>query len=189
MNLKNQIINHILIQNDWMKNDLIKYKGKVIRLSIEPFILEFIVNDDGQLSCSEIQSKADTTIKMSAQAFISMVMSKQKKGIDISGDVDFANTFSQVILKARWDIEEDLSRVVGDIAAVEITNAGKAMLISSRKGLQNFGEAIIEYWQEEKKILTIKEEVERFNSEVDLLKEKFSQLEARTNKIFDTNSI
>jgi ubiquinone biosynthesis protein UbiJ len=63
------------------------------------------------------------------------------------------------------------------------------MLISSRKGLQNFGEAIIEYWQEEKKILTIKEEVERFNSEVDLLKEKFSQLEARTNKIFDTNTI
>jgi len=116
-------------------------------------------------------------------------MSKQKKGIDISGDVDFANTFSQVILKARWDIEEDLSRVVGDIAAVEITNAGKAMLISSRKGLQNFGEAIIEYWQEEKKILTIKEEVERFNSEVDLLKEKFSQLEARTKKIFDTNTI
>ena len=56
MNLKNHIINHILIQNDWMKNDLIKYKGKVIRLSIEPFILEFIVNDDGQLSCSEIQS-------------------------------------------------------------------------------------------------------------------------------------
>jgi len=94
-----------------------------------------------------------------------------------------------VILKARWDIEEDLSRVVGDIAAVEITNAGKAMLISSRKGLQNFGEAIIEYWQEEKKILTIKEEVERFNSEVDLLKEKFSQLEARTKKIFDTNTI
>ena len=69
MNLQNQIINHLLIQNDWMRDELILFKGKNIHLSIEPFILQFNVDKSGQLSCSEIQSEPDTTIKMSPQAF------------------------------------------------------------------------------------------------------------------------
>ncbi len=100
--------------------------------------MQFNVDKSGQLSCSEIQSEPDTTIKMSPQAFIKMITSKQKKGIDISGDVDFANTFSQVLLKTRWDIEEDLSHLVGDIAAVELTKAGKAFFKSTKKGCAKF---------------------------------------------------
>ena len=118
-----------------------------------------------------------------------MITSKQKKGIDISGDVDFANTFSQVLLKTRWDIEEDLSHLVGDIAAVELTKAGKAFFKSTKKGVRNFSEALVEYWQEEDPVLAIKNEVERFNSEVDLLKEKFSQLEARSDRLINGNDI
>jgi ubiquinone biosynthesis accessory factor UbiJ len=189
MNLQNQIINHLLIQNDWMRDELILFKGKNIHLSIEPFILQFNVDKSGQLSCSEIQSEPDTTIKMSPQAFIKMITSKQKKEIDISGDVDFANTFSQVLLKTRWDIEEDLSHLVGDIAAVELTKAGKAFFKSTKKGVRNFSEALVEYWQEEDPVLAIKNEVERFNSEVDLLKEKFSQLEARSDRLINGNDI
>ena len=55
--------------------------------------------------------------------------------------------------------------------------------------MRNFGEALVEYWQEEDPVLAIKNEVERFNSEVDLLKEKFSQLEARSDRLINGNDI
>ena len=117
-----------------------------------------------------------------------MVITKQKKDITVSGDVDLANTFSKIMLKARWDYEEDLSYLVGDIAAVEITKITKALARDGKKGLQSVAENFVEYWQEEKQILTTKAEVEKFNSAVDEIQESFSRVEAKINELLQNKS-
>ena len=52
-----------------------------------------------------------------------------------------------------------------------------------KKGLQSVAENFVEYWQEEKQILTSKADVEKFNSEVDEIQETFSRVEAKINKL------
>ena len=131
MNLQHKIINHVLTQNEWMKDELIQFKNKIIQLQVEPFTLQFKVNDLGQLVSCDIQEHVDTTISLTSQAFISMVVTKQKKGITVSGDVDLANIFSKIMLKARWDYEEDLSYLVGDIAAI---NSGELIFVTGSSG-------------------------------------------------------
>ena len=188
MNLQHKIINHVLTQNEWMKDELIQFKNKIIQLQVEPFMLQFKVNDLGQLVSCDIQEHADTNISLTSQAFIRMVVTKQKKDITVSGDVDLANTFSKIMLKARWDYEEDLSYLVGDIAAVEITKITKALARDGKKGLQSVAENFVEYWQEEKQILTTKAEVEKFNSAVDEIQETFSRVEAKINELLQNKS-
>ena len=39
MNLQHKIINHVLTQNEWMKDELIQFKNKIIQLQVEPFTL------------------------------------------------------------------------------------------------------------------------------------------------------
>ena len=184
MHIKNKIINHILAQNEWMKDELILYKNKIIQIEVEPFLLQFQVDSNGQLINLDNLGDVDTSISMTTKAFVNMLTTKQKKNIKVDGDVDLANTFSKVILKTRWDIEEDLSLLVGDIAAVEISKFGKAFIRDSKKGVQNIAEGLVEYWQEEERILTSKDEVEKFNSEVDKLQEDFGRVEAKFTELF-----
>ena len=183
MNLQHKIINHILTQNEWMKDELIQFKNKIIQLQVEPFMLQFKVNELGQLVSCDIQENVDTTISLTSKAFVRMVVTKQKKDITVSGDVDLANVFSKIMLKARWDYEEDLSYLVGDIAAVEITKITRALARDGKKGLQSVAENFVEYWQEEKQILISKADVEKFNSEVDEIQEIFSRVEAKINEL------
>jgi len=183
MNLQHKIINHILTQNEWMKDELIQFKNKIIQLQVDPFMLQFKVNELGQLVSCDIQEHVDTTISLTSQAFVRMVVTKQKKDITVSGDVDLANVFSKIMLKARWDYEEDLSYLVGDIAAVEIAKITRAFARDGKKGLQSVAENFVEYWQEEKQILTSKADVEKFNSEVDEIQEIFSRVEAKINEL------
>ncbi len=183
MNLHHKIINHVLTQNEWIKDELNQFKNKIVQLNVEPFTIQFKVTDLGQLISCDIQEHADTTISLSSQAFINLLMTKQKKGITVSGDVDLANVFSKIMLRARWDYEEDLSYLVGDIAAVEISKLTKAIARDGKKGLRSVAENFVEYWQEEKEILTTKDEVERFNSEVDEIVESFYRLEAKINEL------
>ena len=49
--------------------------------------------------------------------------------------------------------------------------------------MQSVAENFVEYWQEEKQILTSKADVEKFNSEVDEIQEIFSRVEAKINKL------
>ena len=188
MNLQHKIINHVLTQNEWMKDELIQFKNKIIQLQVEPFTLQFKVNDLGQLVSCDIQEHVDTTISLTSQAFIRMAVTKQKKGITVSGDVDLANIFSKIMLKARRDYEEDLSYLVGDIAAVEITKITRAFARDGKKSLQSVAENFVEYWQEEKQILITKAEVDKFNSGVDEIQESFSRVEAKINELLQNKS-
>lgn len=188
MMLREKIINHILSQNDWMKDELLGFKNKIIRLEVEPFIIHFQVDEKGQLFTINTSKDADTFISISPNAFFKMIITKQKKDINISGDVDFANVFSTIITKTRWDIEEDLSLLVGDIAAVEITKFGNAFIKKSKKGLKSLAEALVEYWQEEEQILVSKYEVEKFYTDVDELQENFSRVEVKLNNILINDS-
>ena len=188
MSIQYKIVNHVLAQNEWMKDELIEFKNKIIQLQVEPFILQFKVNDLGQLVNCAIQEHVDTTISLTSQALIRMILTKQKKDIIVSGDVDLANVFSKIMLKVRWDYEEDLSNIVGDIAAVEITKITKGIARDGKKGLHSVAENFVEYWQEEEEILLSKVEVEKFNSEVDEIQESYTRVEAKINKLLQSNS-
>ena len=64
MNIKNKIINHILAQNEWMKDELILYKNKIIQIEVEPFLLQFQVDSNGQLINLDNLGDVDTSISM-----------------------------------------------------------------------------------------------------------------------------
>ena len=58
-------------------------------------------------------------------------------------------------------------------------------MTNSQKNISNISGALLEYWQEENKILTKKRDVEIFNSEVDKIVEDTERLEAKIKKIVE----
>jgi ubiquinone biosynthesis protein UbiJ len=53
--------------------------------------------------------------------------------VRIAGDVEFANEVNWLVEHVRWDLEEDLSRLVGDAPAHAMGNAARQMVQALRQ--------------------------------------------------------
>ena len=52
--------------------------------------------------------------------------------MDIQGDAAFAADVNWLIANVRWDVDDDLARVIGDAPAREIVRWGRAMASALR---------------------------------------------------------
>lgn len=99
--------------------------------------------------------------------------------IKMSGDVDVATDFQALLEMASPDLEEELSKVTGDVIAHETFRAMREA-VSWAAGMQEtLGRSLAEYLTEELRELVAEAEVEEFCSEVDELAVAVDRFEAR----------
>ena len=109
-----------------------------------------------------------------------------KMQIKIDGDTHLATEFSKVLQQMRWDIEEDLSHLVGDIAANKVVAGSQKLAQETKKQTINLAEMLSEYWQEEKLVIAKKWQVEKFVQDVDSLKSDIARFEKKLQKLSKT---
>ena len=187
--IKKIILDHLLFQNDWMQTKLIDHKGKVVVIKISSLKIILKIDEKGLLHSLNESEEFDCIIKLTVNDFINQLINKNKGNISIEGDLELANQVSQVLRGIEWDVEEDLSKYFGDIPAIQATKFLKKIMTNSQKNIKNITGSLIEYWQEENKILTKKRDVEIFNSDVDEIVEDTERLEAKIKKIFEKRKI
>jgi ubiquinone biosynthesis accessory factor UbiJ len=97
----------------------------------------------------------------------------------ISGDAEIANRYRELLALARPDLEEELSRHIGDLAAHRLAQALRGAVAWVRKARRTVGENLAEYLQEESGDLVNKTELQEFLLGVDRLRETADRVEAR----------
>ena len=183
--IKKIILNHLLSQNDWMQTRLVNHKNKVVVIEISGLKIILKIDENGLLHSLNDSEEFDCIIKLTINDFINQLINKNKGNISIKGDLELANQVSQVLKKIEWDVEEDLSKYIGDKPAIQVTKVLKKIVTNSQKNIGNITGALLEYWQEENKILTKKINVEIFNSEVDKIVEDTERLEAKIKMMIE----
>ena len=101
----------------------------------------------------------------------------------IRGNADIANRYRELLLLARPDLEEELSRWVGDAPARRVSRAARAALSWARKARHTAAENIAEYLTEESRDLVSRPELEEYLSGVDQLRESADRLEAKLGRL------
>ena len=99
--------------------------------------------------------------------------------IHIQGDAEVAQAFSELLKQAQPDLEEELSRVIGDVAAHQVGNAARAALGFGRRAVETLTQNVAEYLQEEGRDLPTRTEADEFIADVDKLRDDVARLEAR----------
>ena len=186
-----KILQHLIAQNSWAKPMLVSHSGKVLRLELSPVVAHLIVLEDGTLAMLGETAMAgetlaaDANISMSITTALKMLAKNTaaKNELTITGDSDFAAEIGRVISGLSWDIEEDLSRVIGNTAAYESVKFAKNASESVKQQAINAAEMLAEYWQEERQMIAKKIHVETFNQEVDKLRDDVARLEKRIEKM------
>ena len=103
--------------------------------------------------------------------------------VDFSGDARTAAAFQSLLDYARPDLEEELSAVVGDIAAHRLGELARGLRSWSRQAGDTMSENIREYLQEERRSAPSRYEVERFGRQLQVLRDDVARAEARLKRL------
>jgi ubiquinone biosynthesis protein UbiJ len=107
----------------------------------------------------------------------------RSKAVRVSGDPLVAQDFRELIRIAAPDFEEELSRLVGDLAARRLANVARDLAGWGLDAADRLSRDVAEYLQEESRNLPARVEVEAFLDRVDATAEAFERLEARVARL------
>jgi ubiquinone biosynthesis protein UbiJ len=131
--------------------------------------------------------RADAAISGSAPALLQMLRAarpaQNKPSVQVRGDAEIANLYRELFAAARPDMEEELSRWIGDLPARRLAQVAKSVRSWARRARRTAGENIAEYLQEEGRDLVTKTELEEFLRGVDSVREAVDRIEARLGRI------
>jgi ubiquinone biosynthesis protein UbiJ len=97
----------------------------------------------------------------------------------VRGDAELANSYRQLFGFAKPDVEEELSRIVGDLAARRLSGLARGAAGWVRRTRRTVGENLAEYLQEESRDLVGQPELDEFLHGVDVLRETADRVAAR----------
>jgi ubiquinone biosynthesis protein UbiJ len=103
----------------------------------------------------------------------------QSGAIEVDGDAEIAQAFHELLHAARPELEEELSRHVGDVAARQVGNVLRTVSGWSSRTASTFADNVSEFLQEESRDLVSRTEGEEFNAAVDELREAVDRIAAR----------
>lgn len=105
------------------------------------------------------------------------------KKLHVQGDLDFLQALRDIFLKLEVDWEEQFAKIVGDVAAYNISKAMKNFGNWAQNSLATFNQDLSEYLQEETRLLLTRVELDDFMRDVDMLRDDVERLEAKINLI------
>lgn len=178
-------INHLLRGASWAREELKRFAGQTARFEIAPFVLSLTVRETGEIALAAADAIPAVTLKLTPGLMLRFAARDETawREVEIAGDNDFAATINRLARDLRWDIEEDLSRVFGDIAAHRMAESGRSFRRWGEQALENTGRSFAEYWTEERPLIAGARDLEAFNRAVDELRDGVARLEKRIEQL------
>jgi len=120
------LLNHVLMQEPQAQDRVRRQKGKSARMAWGRFEMTLQASPAGLLERVLDGAAVDLTVTLT-EAGLPAVLDKVARGdkpaVNIEGDVQLAAEVAWLVDNLRWDVEEDLSRLVGDAAAHTLCKA------------------------------------------------------------------
>lgn len=163
-----------------------RLESKVLALHVEgtPFSIYFRSHGEQMSLDTKYDGTPNATLSGTPLSLLRMAgpapeAALRAGSVHIHGDAEVAQTFSELLEQARPDLEEELSRVIGDVAAHQVGNIARSALGFAQKAANTFAQNVSEYLQEEGRDAPSRTEADEFISGVDELRDDVDRFEAR----------
>lgn len=178
-------VNHLLDAEPWAREKLAPFAGKRVRVKLAPLPdLAFAVMPEGRLE-SAAAGEPDLTVTISPADLPRLLQGDDAvlRSIAFTGDAELAAALQYLAKHLRWEFEEDLSHVVGDVAAHRIANTARDFVAWQKDAAQRLGENVAEYLTEESSLLAPPAALAKFGRDVADLVDALERLEKRLDRI------
>ncbi|ARU04455.1 hypothetical protein CCO03_06980 [Comamonas serinivorans] len=121
-------VNHLLMQEPEAQQRLLGQQGRSVRLAWRSLNAQVRITPAGLLELSDAP-EADLILTVTDESPLELVKSAatgQRPAVRIEGDVQLAADINWLVDNLRWDVEEDLARVIGDGPAHAVGNVARS---------------------------------------------------------------
>ena len=166
------------------------HSGKTAVIRVDPVVFSFAV-DGPRLAAMPQAGVADGAVeptlevRLQPASLLATLRGEEAalRNAEIRGDAEFANVLVFLVRNLRWDIEEDLSRIVGDIAAHRLVNDVKGFFAWGRDARGQLAASVGEYLRDEAALVAGPRHTEGFIAEVDRLRDDVARLDKRLSQL------
>ncbi len=169
-----------------------KLDGAVIAVHVDNTAMStwFIVHEDVLELTTDYDGEPDVIISGSLLTLARMggdpgLAALRDGTLELTGDAHMAERFQRLLSLAKPDLEEELSGLVGDVAAHRVGEVVRGIGKWGRDARSTMGANIREYLQEESRDAPSRYEVDRFADDVGTLRDDVDRLEARIKRLQD----
>lgn len=179
--------NHLLAQSGWARARLTPHAGCTARLELAPLTsIDFSVSADGHFAEWVGENEPDVVLRMPVAEMPRLLvdgLESSMRLVRIEGNADFADALGFVFRHLRWDVEEDLSRVLGDIAAHRLVDTGRRIGTEGRRSIERARGNVVEYLTEESLVLVPRTALPAHAQEVAALRDALGRLDKRVARL------
>jgi len=179
------VVNHLLAQAPWARERLVAHAGKIACIDAGAVQLRLMVAADGYVRDAPAESSANVTLRLKLADLPLIAVNRERavSYVTLEGDADFANTLSHLSQNLRWDAEDDVARLIGDIAARRAVSGARGLFDGLRAVHAKVTENLAEYFLEEQPMLIRPRTLQDFSADVVRLRDDLERLSKRIGKL------
>ena len=129
-------LNHVLMQEREAMERLRGQQGRIAHVQWRQFALALQITPAGLLDLATADAAADLRVQVTEESPLQLAKSAlggDKPTIRIEGDVQLAAEINWLADNLRWDVEEDLARVIGDAPAHTLASLAQRIAAALRR--------------------------------------------------------
>jgi len=160
------VLNALLAREHWARERLARFAGQALelRLPLTPAV-RVCIAADGRLEPDGPEPSASITLA------------------GVRGDSELAAELRYLVRHWRPDVEEELSRLIGDVAAHRIGLGLRALVNWQRDAAQRLSEAAADYAIDERRALVRRGELEQLAADIARLTQALDTFEQRIARL------
>ena len=173
--------NHVLGQHPWARARLVAHAGKFIRVESGLVDVRLEITASGDLVNAPGEGGSGIVFHVDPAQVPLMLADPAAalKKVHIEGDAELAQLAGTLAREVRWDAEEDLSRVVGDVPAYHVMRIARDFAAWGQDAAQRLTGSTTAYLAEEAPVLVRQTMLEEHAAGVAAARDACERLEKR----------
>ncbi len=185
-----RVLNKLLQREAWARERLSRHSGKTARFIVGGFKASLTIQAGGLTQASDPAIVPDVilTIPAGKIAELPAVLRARDPALianlmHIEGDAALAQLVSDLARDLRWDVEEDLSGLLGDMPARRLMQAGRALSGGVQTAATRLAGNVSEFISEESGMVASRPAFNDFAATVQKMRESLDRLELRVSQL------
>ena len=177
------VLNHLLAQQEGVRQRLAEHAGRRFRVELPPLGVSAVVLADG--FAGRTDGEPEARVRLSSSLLVKRLTGGEPGAGDVQldGDAELGLALARILADLRWDAVEDLSRVVGDVAAYRAERWLRGALGVKGEVAWRLAGAYAEHLKEETPLLCKRTQVDAWHGQVDALRDDVARADKRLARL------
>jgi ubiquinone biosynthesis protein UbiJ len=177
-------LNHLLRAEPWARERLAPFAGECVEIDPAPLPpLRLTIAEDGSVEPGGAAASLVVRIRPAILAALARGEEHALRAVEVSGNARFASEVMLLARNLRWDFEEDLSRLVGDVAAHRLAEAARGLAAWHADAARRLAAAFADYATDERRLLVRRGELAALGADIARLRDALERLDKRIGRL------